>query len=408
MHTFIRAFAAECGRTGDAGFTFDTFGVKSYNSFKSKRFLVTIRMRGDIMADRVTIQDIADALGISRNTVSKAINNTGVLAEATREKILLKAVEMGYKQFSYINLENSGSSLSLNIRPDSSREEGGIIALLTTTLLDSSHFSSTMLDKIHRELSQAEYSLTMYRITPDELAAKRLPAAFSPEKISGILCIEVFDLEYSLFLTSLNIPILFIDAPVPRPGIKLAADVLLMDNKTEVYSFVEEMKKRGKKTFGYVGKASHCRSFMERYLALKEALQFSGLPFNKEYSIPELAPGMKMIGGRDYQDYLLEKLKQMPELPDVFFCANDFVAYDLLQVCKARGIRVPEDFCLCGFDDSPESRVMTPTLTTIHIHSQVMGYSAVQLILTRIRQPGINYRTVYTETSLIYRESTGD
>ena len=73
-------------------------------------------MRGDIMADRVTIQDIADALGISRNTVSKAINNTGVLAEATREKIFLKAVEMGYKQFSYINLENSGSSLSLNIK----------------------------------------------------------------------------------------------------------------------------------------------------------------------------------------------------------------------------------------------------------------------------------------------------
>ena len=59
------------------------------------------------MAGRVTIQDIADALGISRNTVSKAINNTGVLAEATREKVLKKAVEMGYKQFSYINLDDS-------------------------------------------------------------------------------------------------------------------------------------------------------------------------------------------------------------------------------------------------------------------------------------------------------------
>ena len=51
------------------------------------------------MANRVTIQDIADALGVSRNTVSKAINNTGILADATREKILKKAAEMGYKQF---------------------------------------------------------------------------------------------------------------------------------------------------------------------------------------------------------------------------------------------------------------------------------------------------------------------
>ena len=52
---------------------------------------------------KVTIQDIADALGVSRNTVSKAINNSEGLADATRERILQKAVEMGYKQFSYVN-----------------------------------------------------------------------------------------------------------------------------------------------------------------------------------------------------------------------------------------------------------------------------------------------------------------
>ena len=54
------------------------------------------------MKQKVTIQDIADALGISRNTVSKAINNSEGLADSTREKILQKAVEMGYKQFSYV------------------------------------------------------------------------------------------------------------------------------------------------------------------------------------------------------------------------------------------------------------------------------------------------------------------
>lgn len=52
------------------------------------------------MGKRITIQDIADSLGVSRNTVSKAINNTGVLADATRDKILQKAAELGYKQFS--------------------------------------------------------------------------------------------------------------------------------------------------------------------------------------------------------------------------------------------------------------------------------------------------------------------
>ena len=58
--------------------------------------------RGRLMAGRVTLQDIADELGLSRNTVSKAINNTGILADNTRDRVLRKAKEMGYKQFSYL------------------------------------------------------------------------------------------------------------------------------------------------------------------------------------------------------------------------------------------------------------------------------------------------------------------
>ena len=74
------------------------------------------------MADRVTIQDIADALGVSRNTVSKAINNTGLLADATRERVLKKAVEMGYKQFSYVNIYGSGKA-EVSLPPETDKRE---------------------------------------------------------------------------------------------------------------------------------------------------------------------------------------------------------------------------------------------------------------------------------------------
>ena len=79
---------------------------------------------------KVTIQDIADALGISRNTVSKAINNSDGLADATREKILQKAVEMGYKQFSYIQAQ---ARLGLP-----SGQQKGEIALLIGDVIDGS------------------------------------------------------------------------------------------------------------------------------------------------------------------------------------------------------------------------------------------------------------------------------
>ena len=77
-----------------------------------------------------------------------------------------------------------------------------------------------------------------------------------------------------------------------------------------------------------------------------------------------------------------------------------------MKVLKELGYSVPEDVYLCGFDDSPESKIITPSLTTIHIHSQIMGFSAVHLLMSRINEPSLNYRTIHTETSLIYREST--
>ena len=96
----------------------------------------------------------------------------------------------------------------------------------------------------------------------------------------------------------------------------------------------------------------------------------------------------------------------MKDLPELFICANDFVAIDVLTVLREMGVSCPEDILLSGFDDSPESKVVTPPLTTCHIHSQIMGASAAHLLISRIRQPHLNYRTLHAETDLIYRAST--
>ena len=93
-------------------------------------------------------------------------------------------------------------------------------------------------------------------------------------------------------------------------------------------------------------------------------------------------------------------------MPELFICANDFVALDLISGLKRMGIECPRDIKIFGFDDSPESKIMSPSLSTSHIHSQIIGYSAANLVISRIEQPDLNYRITYTETDLIYREST--
>ena len=82
------------------------------------------------------------------------------------------------------------------------------------------------------------------------------------------------------------------------------------------------------------------------------------------------------------------------------------MAVDAIQVLRKLGKSIPEDVMIAGFDDAPESRIITPSLTTVHIHTQIMAYTAAYLLTTRLKEPSLDYRIVYTETELIYRDST--
>lgn len=337
---------------------------------------------------RVTIQDIADELGVSRNTVSKAINNVDGLAEATRERILQKATEMGYKQFSYIRAQTASV-----VEREAPR--GGEIALLCGNVIAPAHFASLMLDKLKMELSQLGYTLTTHRVERDDFARRALPVTFGPERTAAIICIEMFDRDYDEMICALDLPVLFVDGPNKRDGIDLPADQLYMDNTTAITRFVYDMLSRGKRRIGFIGDYDHCQSFFERYAAFRCAMLMAGVPVEDRYCIKALEP-----------EQTSRALADLAEFPDVFICANDFIAADAIYTLRKLGKSVPGDVLFCGFDDSPNSRIMTPALTTVHIHTQIMALAAMNLLISRIEMPSLNYRIVHTEAELIYRDST--
>ena len=351
------------------------------------------------MSGRVTMQDIADSLGLSRNTVSKAFNNTGVIAESTKDLILRKAAEMGYK--------NSSGSAMPNAFPIASDKKE--IAMLTCYIPGGSHFAVTTIDRIQQNLSSCGYSLTFYRVTHSELTDLRLPGSFSTDKVAAIFCMELFSYEYCEMLCSLPIPILFIDTPVKPGRPPLMADTLFMENQAGIYSFVSQIAEKGKKSVGFVGDMLHCRSFFERAGACITAAAVFGLEPAEKYSIPAFPPSKMQLQPANYVTYadmLYSALQNLSKLPDAFICANDFIAINLISSLRRMDIRCPDDVLVMGFDDSPESRYHTPAITTVHIHTQVMGDIASELILNRIADQTREPRTVYVPTELILREST--
>ena len=348
------------------------------------------------MNKRVTIQDIADALGISRNTVSKAINNSDGLADGTREKILQKAVEMGYKQFSYVASLSAGAEGSA-LTGTGERRYSGEISLLTTTYLAGNHFASLFLDKFHKEITAVGFTPVTHIISKENLKDLTLPVTFNIEKSHGVICLELFDLRYSSMIASLDLPTLFVDGPANPDGEPLATDVLLMDNTTEITRFVNMMLDRGLTKIGFIGDYLHCRSFYERYSAFRLAMLMNNVPVESRF----------LICPEDQElDLFREKIVSLKEMPDVFICANDFVAIDAMQNLASLDRGLLHKVRFLGFDDSHESRIFYPALSTVHIHTQVMAFSALHLLISRINEPSMDYRVIYSATDLVLREST--
>lgn len=285
---------------------------------------------------RVTIQDIADELGISRNTVSKAINNADGLATATREKILEKAIEMGYKQFSYINAQ-----FGVIPRPDAQHK--GENVLLCGGAITPAHFATLMLDKLKKDLPQWGNALNAYRVERENFLCRTLPLTFDPGRVSAIICVEMFDRAYDEMICGLGLPVLFVDGPNKRDGIDLPADQLYMDNTTAITRFVNDMLVRGRQRIGFIGDFEHCQSFFERYTAFRYAMLLANAPVDERFCIKS--------GEREK---LEETLSALADYPDVFICANDFVAEEAIYALRKLGKSVPEDVLFCGFDEIPQ------------------------------------------------------
>ena len=220
---------------------------------------------------KITAQDIADKLNISRNTVSKALNNTGNISEDTKMKVIQTAFEMGYKNFSQ---ENKNITFK-------NKE----IALFTTNMPNSSHFGSKFLSGFEKKISSLGIKLSIYIIREDDLLSRKLPSNFQTELIDAIICIEMFDANYSNFICKLGIPTLFIDCPTTKECPNLESDILLMENYNSVYTVTKNLINNGCKNISFVGDPNHCQSFYERWQGYCSALLDYNIQLDKSTCI---------------------------------------------------------------------------------------------------------------------------
>ena len=337
---------------------------------------------------RVTIQAIADACGLSRNTVSKVFNNRGAVQESTRLAVLKKAQELGYYQIA----QEEAAQQELHLQN---------IALLTRHMPVDYHFGTFFIPAFAARLSRAGYTLMMYEITEEELLQASLPAHINLEQTAAILCIELFDRHYIDAICELGLPILLVDGPGDAATSVASCDRISMENLASTMALVEHVISRGGRRIGFVGDPNHCGSFSERWFGFRSALSNAGLSLDQSLCI---------LDGDEspYGDaaWLSARLFQMPQLPDALICVNDFIAIRVMSALKQLGVSIPGQIMVAGFDGTAQAAVVEPSLTTVQIPGAEMGRIAAEMLLTRIANPARPPLSVYAKTTPIWREST--
>jgi LacI family transcriptional regulator len=341
------------------------------------------------MSKAVTIQDIADELGLSRNTVSKTLNNQ-IVPEKTRKLVFDKAIELGYKGLNYA----SGKSEYLRNQK---------IMLLTSRTLSNLNFFLSIVRGIEAMVKKYDFELLQYTFNATTPSAYRdLGNYVKAINIDGIICIESFEERFIKMLLGLNIPTTFIDFPHFSVDIPGQYDIVMMTNTNAINRLCSELiDQQQMKQFGFVGDYLHCRGFYERFLGMREALFLHGIPYKSEYSVT-LEDTFPYGNPKE----LKKELLKMSGLPQCFVCANDSIAISLIETLKAMNKRIPEDVSVIGFDNIAEGRIASPAITTVNTDKEYLGRQALVTLLNRIKHPDEKNRIVYTATNIMYRNST--
>ena len=337
---------------------------------------------------RVTIQDIADACGLSRNTVSKVFNERGSVQEPTRQLVLKKAQELGY--FQLTRKETMQQELPMKN-----------VALLTRRMPVDYHFGTFFIPAFAAQLSRAGYTLMMYEVSDEEFQQTALPTHINMEQTAAILCIELFDRKYIERLCELGLPILLVDGYCDASTSLMDYDRIMMENLASTMALVDHVISRGARRIGFVGDPDHCSSFHERWIGFRTALSNAGLSLDRKLCI--LEEDDSPYGSAEW---LSARIREMPQLPDALICVNDYIAIHMMTALKQIGLAVPGQIMVASFDGTAQSAVVEPTLTTVQIPGAEIGRIAADVLLNRIENPGAMPISVYVKTTPIWREST--
>lgn len=334
---------------------------------------------------RTTITEIANQLGKSPSTVSRALNNHPAISEKTRTAVVKLAKKLNYQP----NL------LALNLLNKKTNTIGVIVPEIT------SHFFSSVINGIQDVVNPLGINMIIGQSNESYEEEKNIVQTFASIRVDGFLISPSSETKKTDHLETLvdnNIPLVIFDRDCE--GIEI--DKVFVDEYKGAFQAVEYLVQTGCKRIAHIAGSSDLSTARHRLQAYKDVLKKYKIPLNEDYIVQ--CDGFTPEHGIDPT----KKLLSLTPPPDAIFAINDGVAIGAMYIIKDKGIAIPDEISVIGFDDDPYSSYFKPSLSTVWQPTYEMGMLSARILMKRINS-GIDLSKIRKESlfpELIVRGSS--
>ncbi len=327
------------------------------------------------------MKDLAQELGVSIATVSRALRNSPEIGQDMQKKVKELAKRLNYRP----------NPFAQSLRKEAPRVIGVVVPNLVT------HYYAAVLDGIEDEARKEGYSVISANTHEDTEAEIRAIDNFIGLHVEGIIaCLSQNTTDYSHFeeIANMGIPLVFFG----RTCLTDRFSSVTANGDEAAFRATQHLIDTGSRRIAFIGGPNHLDMVRRRKHGYLEALRENHIPIDRNLVACEKI---------DYQwamDTTTRLLKQA-DRPDAILAFNDIITFAAFTAIKQQDLRIPEDVALIGFTDDVHAQYVTPRMSAIEDQSHQMGQTACQLLLKNINGDSKIYREIVPQ-KLVIRETS--
>lgn len=339
---------------------------------------------------KVTLQEIADEIGVSRITISKVINNRPGVSERTRKRIVNALVEHNYK-----NISRYADNVSQQVASDS-KHTIGVVSISP----DFSTFWLEIIQAISGELNFYSQDVVFFFLARNRQGVYELPQGVDRSRLTGLVVINVYDDALIEKIHDTKIPTVYFDLPPSVIEKGVPGDVIYVESYQSFKKITESLLDNGYKNLSYVGDIGYAGTVRDRWNGFRAAHRDRGIKINEKMSFTD-SPEF-LFYNQDEVDQLIAGIKL---LPDAFVCANDDIARHVVAALKKQNRLDGQDVVVTGFDNLKDSELSDYLYATAEVDTKALGLRLVRQILHRIKNSEDAIEQIFLSPKIVINET---